>query len=63
MANIILTENKEYVGEDIAQKAIEEIKKLQQEEETNNSQPKKGDQANEKVKPKSNRGRKKQSVQ
>lgn len=54
MANIILSENRDYVGEDIAEKAIEEIKKLQQE---------KGEEANEEVKKTTTRGRKKKTVE
>lgn len=53
MAQIILTENKQYVGGDIAEQAIDEIKNLR----------KKGEQANEEVKKKSNRGRKKKTEQ
>ncbi len=53
MAQIILDENKQYIGGDIAEKAIDEIKNLR----------KKGEQANEEVKKKSNRGRKKKTEQ
>lgn len=53
MAQIILEENKQYVGDEIAQKAIEEIKKSQE----------KGEKANEEVKKKSARGRKKQTTE
>ena len=47
MAEVILSENKQYVGEDVAEKAIEEIKK--------------GENENEKV-TKKTRGRKKKSI-
>lgn len=53
MAEIILSENKEYVGEDIADKAIEEIKNSQKE----------GEKSNEEVKKTTTRGRKKKSVE
>lgn len=53
MAEIILSENKEYVGADIADKAIEEIKNSQKE----------GEKANEEVKKTTTRGRKKKSVE
>lgn len=51
MAQIILKENKEYVGDDIAQKAIEEIGK------------KKGEETDDKNTKKTTRGRKKKSVE
>ncbi|MCI8383618.1 MAG: hypothetical protein HFJ33_01915 [Clostridia bacterium] len=53
LAEMILSENKEYVGEDIAEKAIEEIKKSKEE----------GEQANEEVKKTTTRGRKKKTVE
>ncbi len=53
MAEIVLNDNKNYVGEEIAEKAIEEIKKLQEE---------KGDGTNEEVKKTTTRGRKKKTV-
>lgn len=53
MAQIILEENKQYVGDEIAEKAIEEIKKSQE----------KGEKENEEVKKKSARGRKKQTIE
>lgn len=53
MAGIILSENKAYVGEEIAEKAIEEIKRLQEE---------KGEEANEEIKT-TTRGRKKKTIE
>lgn len=53
MAEIILSENKEYVGKDIADKAIEQIRNSQE----------KGEKANEKVQKTTTRGRKKKSVE
>lgn len=53
MAEIILSENRAYVGDDIAEKAIEEIKKQQ----------KKGESADEEVKKTTTRGRKKKTDQ
>ncbi len=53
MAKIILEENKQYVGGEIAQKAIDQIQKSQE----------KGEKANEEVKKKSARGRKKQTIE
>ena len=52
MAEIILSDNKDYVGEDIAQKAIEEIKNPKE----------KGAKANEEVQKRTTRGRKKKTV-
>jgi len=49
MAEIILNDNKEYVGGDIAEQAIEEI---------NKSEEKEGEESNEEVKEKTTRGRK-----
>lgn len=54
MAEIILNENKDYVGRDIAEKAIEEIK---------NPEEKKGEKADEEVKKTATRGRKKKTVE
>lgn len=54
MAQIILSENKDYVGRDIAEKAIEEIKNPKQE---------KGEKANEEDKKGTTRGRKKKTVE
>ena len=54
MAEAVLTENKQYIGDDeVAEKAIEEIKKLQKE---------KGEEANEEVKT-TTRGRKKKTIE
>ena len=53
MAQIVLDENKQYVGGDIAEKAIQEIKQLQ----------KKGEEANEKIEKKTTRGRKRKTVE
>ncbi len=54
MAEIVLTDNKQYIGDDeVAEKAIEEIKKLQKE---------KGEEANEEVKT-TTRGRKKKTIE
>lgn len=52
MAAIILEENKEYIGGDIAEQAIEEIKESKKE----------GDKTNEKVKTTTTRGRKKKTI-
>lgn len=52
MAEVILSENKDYVGADIAEKAINKIKNGDEE----------GEKTDEKIETKSNRGRKKKSV-
>ena len=49
MAEIILNDNKEYIGGDIAEQAIEEI---------NKSEEKEGEEANEEVKEKTTTRRK-----
>lgn len=53
MAEIILNDNKEYVGGDIAEQAIEEI---------NKSEEKEGEEADEEVKEKTTRGRKRTTI-
>ena len=55
MAEIVLSDNKEYIGDnEVTEKAIEEIKKLQKE---------KGEEANEEVKKPTTRGRKKKTIE
>lgn len=53
MAEIVLNDNKEYVGKEVAEQAIEKIKNSEE----------KGEVANEEVKKKTTRGRKKKSVE
>ncbi len=53
MAQIVLNDNKQYVGGDIAEKAIKEIKKLEKKE---------GEETNEEIKKTTTRGRKKKTV-
>ena len=53
MAEIILNENKEYVGNDIATKAIKEIK----------NKTKKGEETNDESQKTTTRGRKKKSIE
>ncbi len=53
MAEVVLNENKQYIGEELTNKAIEEVK---------NKHKKEGDNANEKVKEKATRGRKKKDA-
>ena len=52
MAQIVLNDNKQYVGGDIAEKAIKEIKKLEKKE---------GEETNEEIKKTTTRGRKKKT--
>ncbi len=53
MAQIVLNDNKQYVGGDMAEKAIKEIKKLEEKE---------GEEANEEIEKTTTRGRKKKTV-
>ena len=60
MAEIILSENREYVGNDIAEKAIEELKKQIDKQEKTESEG--GKLENEKEQEKTTRGRKRKST-
>ena len=60
MAQIILSENREYVGNDIAEEAIKELKKQIDKQEGNKS--KGGNVENEKKQEKTTRGRKRKST-
>lgn len=60
MAEIILSENREYVGNDIAEKAIEELKKQIDKQEKTESEG--GKLENEKEQEKKTRGRKRKST-
>ena len=52
MAELVLDENRAYIGEDVAQKAIEELNKTEEG----------GEETNEEIKEKSTRGRKRKTV-